>query len=103
MIASTVVTTDLLGGGPKVLWLPKGETVFTTLSLILAEIEFAPLDARVLTRTVRAVRIPHYPNWQADWFRRQTRAGFACRPRFDVDLIRLRVVNGWKRIFKNWR
>jgi hypothetical protein len=33
----------------------KGNAVFTTLALILAEIEFAPLDARVLTHTVRAV------------------------------------------------
>jgi hypothetical protein len=42
----------------------KLETVFTTLSMSLVEIEFAQLDARVRTHTVRAVRIPHCRDWQ---------------------------------------
>src|ERR1700722_12356852 len=41
------------------------KAVFTTLSLISAEIEFAQLDARVLTHTVRPFRIPHCRDWQA--------------------------------------
>jgi hypothetical protein len=41
------------------------KVIFTTLSLILAEIELAPLDERALTHTVRAVRIPHCRDWQA--------------------------------------
>jgi hypothetical protein len=61
------VTTDLAGRrGRKVFFRPRrGKPVFTILSPISAEREFAPLDARVLTRTVRAARIPHYPDWQA--------------------------------------